>query len=194
MNLWRNVVNRFLIKFWIKCKFGNILEIQFMKICAFDSVEDEMLILLLLILTSTLEPAVAQNNNAKTLKQLKRLVINREFHILNTVQLSSSGCKVGGSDPASSGSSRRHPEDDCAKRRHCGQQCDRDRWLPPHLRGRQVRPADHHGLDGECGLLQGRHSRHQHHQHLHRHHWDLCPPCRRILQNLCLLQVTGDTR
>ena len=79
MNLWRNVVNRFLIKFWIKCKFGNILEIQFMKICAFDSVEDEMLILLLLILTSTLEPAVAQNNNAKTLKQLKRLVIYRNF-------------------------------------------------------------------------------------------------------------------
>ena len=193
MNLWRNVVNRFLIKFLIKCKFGNILEIQFMKICAFDSVEDEMLILLLLIATSTLEPAVAQNNNAKTLKQLKKLVINTVI-ILNTVQLSSQGCKVGGSDPASSGSSRRHPEDDCAKRRHCGQQCDRDRWLPPHLRGRQVQQADHHGLDGECGLLQGRHSRHQHHQHLHRHHWDLCPPCRRILQDLRLLQVTGDTR
>merc|ERR1711936_1102189 len=41
-------------------------------------VEDEMLILLLLILTSTLEPAVAQNNNAKTLKQLKRLVARLE--------------------------------------------------------------------------------------------------------------------
>ena len=86
-----------------------------------------MLILLLLILTSTLEPAVAQNNNAKTLKQLKRLVINRDFHILNTVQLSSQGCKVGGSDPASSGSGRRHPKDDRPERRHCGQQCDRDR-------------------------------------------------------------------